>query len=291
MDISANKKEDTFMINIPSEFYGKYVKRIKTIKLFILIFILFAIGILAFIYLKGLFKMAFIPYIILVWWGYSVINKIVSEKLFSEMMTIMSLANNWVNDENFEDKSWKFMEDLELFQLLNSSFINVSEEFLLRGKFCDRDFSFYLLEATYGKNSTESFFLIKTTPTPIYNFDEYILIKHKDEALEEDEIECEDLQITDTDMKGLYTVYSTKPQENSKVLSPAFINALADYATTTGEKISLLLTPKGILISKNFGPVKKPSLCFSSAENYVSAYWQSTETFLKLLEAINLLEK
>lgn len=280
------------MENIPSEIYGKYIKRIKIIKVVI---VLVAIGFFVYFYLKGLLKSALIPYIVLIWYLSLTINEFLSIKLFKEMMKTMALANKWVHkddlDEDSEENSWKFMDDLELFQLLNFSFKSISEQFILRGKLYDRDFSFHFIDATstYGKNNTKYCCLIKTTP--VYNSDEYILIKPKEFALEEDEIECEDLQITDTDMKGLFTVYSTKPQENSKVLSNAFIEVLADYAKTTGEKISILLTPKGILIAKNFGPVKKTSLCFSRADQYVYEYWQSTCDFLKILDLINLLEK
>ena len=298
--------------SIPPISYKKLVKKVKKSKIILLIFVLLIISVhIYFIFedmsliriFQGVFILFFIVGGYLIWHG-----KILSYRLFMKMMKEMAAKYNWVIDKKLEDKSWNFMNCLEIEHLpiIPSNFTKVEQKFILCGKFCNRDFSFYGLTAHYGKSNKEEFVLIKTNP--IANFNNVILIhmflgggRDINGEYEMTEWECkfsEKFQEVKLETQDMFDIYSTDCQKATEFLSQDFINALIKYKKTTYDVFSILITPQGILITKLLVPnnissdkSQSPSLCFTPADKYVFAYWQSTENFIKLLDLINLLEK
>lgn len=223
---------------------------------------------------------------------------------FKSIIKEMAFAYNWSCEKKLEDKHWNFIKDLENFPvlyddckgiltILSSSyelFSNIEKKFILYGNFCNRYFSFYSLIGSYGstkRSVAERFILVKTNG--VANFNNIILVTsikenmegYKDEKFVKVKLETQDM----------FDVYSTDSQKATEFLSQDFINALIEYVKLTGEKASFLFTSQGILFTKKIKPVNLPSLYLSSADKYIFEYWQSTENFIKLLDAINLLEK
>ncbi len=101
------------------------------------------------------------------------------------------------------------------------------------------------------------------------------------------------LQKIEMDTQGLFEIYTNSPQTLEQDLPQEFISALIDYAKNIDKKITLLITPLGVLAIKKhtswtgiFSPV-----IFRTIKTQVIKEWQKHENFINLLELFNLLEK
>lgn len=277
---------------IPLDVYKKLAKKLKIIRILLLLFVLALAGIFAFCFSKffhGSLIKTIIPTVALLAfaaWGWVIIfGEKFSRVFFKSMMKAMALVYNWVCDEKFEDTSWDFIEDADRYQLLYDSFYLNKENFLLCGQSCNRNFSLYFLYPSSNKSLSEDFLLIKTTP--ITNFNNVILITP---IIVDDEDDSErELTKVPIDTQDFFDVYAKDPQNVTDILSQDFINALIKHVETTGGLFSILITPQGVLIARELSP--EASIFFSSADKYIHAYWNTTESLIKILDVINLLEK
>lgn len=135
----------------------------------------------------------------------------------------------------------------------------------------------------------KSFFegFILNTPA-IKDFKNIILVKPKKVSLHK----IKDLQKVEIDTQKLFEIYTNNPQTLGQDLSQEFIFSLIDYAKNIDKKITLLITPLGVLAIKkhtSWTGILSPVI-FRTIKTQVIKEWQKHENFINLIEIINLLE-
>lgn len=177
------------------------------------------------------------------------------------------------------------------------------------GRVCKRDFCFdrfFLYSNDLSNLGTQSIAVrgtsvpVPQTPKSIFegfllrtqaikDFKNIILVKPKKVSLHK----IKELQKVEIDTQKLFEIYTNSPQTLGQDLPKEFFSALIEYGKNIDKKITLLITPLGIIAIK-----KQTSwtglfsfVIFRSIRTQVIKEWQKYENFINLLELFNLLEK
>lgn len=288
---------------IPLISYEKLIKKLRIIKFF-LFFTTIICCILIFFIINNLSEKSFWPFFIVL---FLILLVGVVFLLLGEFNTaiVRELAKfyNWPQEKTNNDilrvaiKDFKerneapehVVEDLKKFNVYSIN-PSMTTEFLLKGHFCNRNFCLYQVDIVELSRSYTRYLLMKTDP--IFNFNKTILIRPRQifSLGLGNFIKQKTLKEAQVNTHNLFRIYTDNLQDIDKDISAKFLEQLCLYGKNVCKDVLILITPKHILITKIFRVVDISSF-FLPVKKCILKQRQKAEDFLKLLDAINLLEK
>ena len=202
--------------------------------------------------------------------------------LFKKTLKAIKQTDNKKSDTPVKE-DWDFVSALKPFKVFC-----FKPKKILSGKNEGRDFNLYKTYIYQPAKGTlqHDYFLIHTKPIKELNCT--ILIKPKSFVFNAGKFIDNSLEKRDIDTQNLFDIFIDNYQEP---LPSSFIRSLIEYGAIIDKDITLLISPKGIILFKKINRMLMIDFLLESSATQISKILNDYEDTKNLLDLINLLEK